>query len=420
MHTVIIGAGPAGLTVAEQLREGDGAAEITMISAEPFPPYAPPALADYFTTGNEEALFWKGKSVSDDLRLRYRSGTRVANVLPDQRRVILADGEGLAYDRLVIASGSRLYAPLPGYDLPGVYNFKSLEAASALVERVRLGEAKRGLIVGAGFIGVEVALLLTSLGLEVTLIEKEDRVMPGMLDTETAGIVLRSLEDRGVRVRLETEAGSFSGRERTTGVVLASGESLESDVYVAATGVKPNVEYLDGSGIDVEWGILVDEHLCTSVPEIYAAGDVAETQDRLTGERYVHAIFPNAVAQGAVVADNLLGRETAYEGAERMNSLKHLGLPVVAVGEASGEETLRWAHGDSLRKIFLHGGRIVGFRLSGDIRRAGIYRSLMLKRADVTRFGSALADPRFSEADLLPASVAWSWRTGARSVGSAA
>jgi nitrite reductase (NADH) large subunit len=263
------------------------------------------------------------------------------------------------------------------------------------VGRVRGLGGGRAVVVGAGFIGVEVALLLRELGVEVVLVEMEDRVMPRMLDPETSVVVLDEMRGRGVEVRLEKRAAAFEGAVRAELLRLASGEALEADVFVAATGVKPNVEYLEGSGVEVGWGVRVDEHLRTGVSDVYAAGDVAETFDRMTGERYVHAIFPNAVAQGRVVAQHLLGFEAPYEGAESMNSLKHLGLPVMAVGAQTGEQTLRWSQGTVLRKVVLEGDRIVGFRLAGDVSGAGVYRSLMLRREDVSRFGRRLPEPGF-------------------------
>ncbi len=396
MRVVIVGAGPGGLTAAETLREYDRNAEIVLLSREPFPPYAPPALADYFLTGRQETLFWKGEDVCQRLAVEYRKSTRVKAVRSAEKRVVLEGGATLDYDRLVIASGSSLYAPLPGRDLPGVYDFKSLSAARKLVEQGKKKKGGKAVIVGAGFIGVEIAILLRELGLAVTVVEMGDRVMPRMLDSETAEITLCVMRERGIDIRLDTKAAGFAGRRKCTGVELESGGGLNADVYVAATGVKPHVKFLEGSGIEVEWGVRVDEYLRTNVPDVYAAGDVAETFDLLTGERYVHAIFPNAVAQARIAALNLLGYETRYAGAESMNSLKHLGLPVMAVGAMSGEEELRSRHGNALRKIFLSEGRIVGFRLAGDISSAGVYRSLMLRRADVRGIGKRLLEPKFS------------------------
>jgi NAD(P)H-nitrite reductase large subunit len=332
--------------------------------------------------------------VCERLRVDYRAGVAVEAVYPEQRQVSLKDGKYIDYDRLIIATGSRLHAPLEGYDLPGVYNFKSLEAARLLVDRVKAGDVSSALIVGAGFIGVEVAVLLNELGCTVTIIDKL-WVMPNILDEETAELVLDDLENRGIVVHQHTEAFRFSGKARAEGVELANGDTLVADAYIAATGIKPNVSFLEGSGLDIGWGIRVDNRMRTNLPNIWAAGDVAETFDLMNGERYVHAIWPNATAQGAVVGRDMLGFSADYEGAERMNSMKHLGLPIMAVGEMTGSEILRRRNGDKLRKIFLDDGRIVGFRLAGDTRGAGTYRALMLKGTDVSGFGEDLLDPRF-------------------------
>lgn len=188
MRVLILGVGPAGLTTAERLRElersaATGTIDIHMVSDETHPPYSPPAMADHFLSGREATLFWKGRDVLERLGIDFHGGRAVRAVEPADRRVLLADGEAIDYDRLVIATGSRLYAPLPGIDLNGIYNFKSLTAAKALVERVRRGEARSALIVGAGFIGVEVAVLLRQLGLRVTMVSRR-WVMPRVLDPE--------------------------------------------------------------------------------------------------------------------------------------------------------------------------------------------------------------------------------------------
>jgi NAD(P)H-nitrite reductase large subunit len=405
MRILILGAGPAGLTVAERLADltkHDGGVDVHMVSDEPYPPYSPPAMADYFLTGRETTLYWKGRDVLERLGVNHH-GNACRGVDPDSKQVLVDDGRAIAYDSLVIATGSRLHAEVPGVDLPGVYNFKSLRAATQLVEQARSGEVKSAIIVGAGFIGVEVALVLRDLGLAVTMISRR-WVMPRGLDPETGDVVLAALQDRGVIVRMYEPVDEFEGTDRVEAVRLASGERLRADVYVAATGVKPNIEYLDGSGIEMDWGVIADDELGTNLPDVYAAGDVAETKDRLTGERYVHAIFPNAVAQGRIVADHLLGYDTVYEGAESMNSLRHLGVPVVAAGVPRGEE-LRMRDNGVLRKIFIDNGQITGFRLAGDIQGAGVYRRLMLQHADIRPYGSRLVDPSFGAGKLALAAT---------------
>ena len=396
MKIIIIGAGPAGVTAAETVRTFDRQAELTMLTDEPYLPYSPPAMADHFILGTDNHL-WRSNDWPAQTGVDYRSGSGVTAIEPEAHRIRLTNGEMLSYDRLLIASGARLYAPLAGADLPGIYNFKSLSAAENLVNKVRTGEASSVLIVGAGFIGMEIALLLRELGVNVTQIEMLDQVMATMLDAETASIALNLMRAHGVDIRLKTKAAAFVGNGRANGVRLESGEVLQADLMIAATGVKPNLDLLQGSGIASKWGITVDDHLKTNAPDVYAAGDCIESANLLTGEILVHAIFPNAVEQGRVAGMNLAGYPVRYEGAERMNSLKHLGLPIMAAGEKQGDRILREEHGKSLRTIYLRENRLVGFQLVGDIKAAGVLHALMMQQGDISRLESHLLDPNFGE-----------------------
>jgi nitrite reductase (NADH) large subunit len=396
MKIVIVGAGPAGVSVVETVRAADRKTQIVMFTNEPYAPYSPPAMADHFITGSDVHL-WRGVDWPERMGVEYRSGAQVVSLDLEDHHITLTDGAVESYDQLVIATGSRLYAPLDGVDLPGVYNFKSLSAAEELVDSVRRGKAKTALIVGAGFIGMEIALLLRELGVEVTQVEMLDQMMPRMLDAETSAIALDLMHERGIDVRLNTKAIAFEGNGQAVGVRLESGDVLSADLYVAATGVKPNVALLEGSGIAHGWGIQVDEYLRTSVPDVYAAGDVIESPYRLTGEVFVHAIFPNAVAQGQIVGFNLLGYDVAYEGADRMNSLKHLGLPIMAVGQKDGDEVLQSVVGSTRRTLYLQDNRLVGFQLVGDISPAGVFRTLMNQRRDVRPFKDRLLEPTFGQ-----------------------
>jgi nitrite reductase (NADH) large subunit len=400
MKIIIIGAGPAGVSAAETIRVHDHDPEIVMLSAEPALPYSPPAMADHFITGSDAHL-WKGSDWPQQKGLDYHKGVEVTKVQPEAHSLELKDGQTLDYDRLVIATGSRLYAPLPGADMPGVHNFKSLSAAEKIVDRVRKGEARTAVIVGAGFIGMEIALLLRELGVSVIQVEMLDQVMSTMLDKDTAAIALDLMLQRGVDVRLNTKAEAFLGNGSAKAIKLESGEVLEGDILIAATGVKPNLDFLGDSGIDHDWGIRVDDHLRTNLPDVYAAGDVVETPDRLTGETYVHAIFPNAVEQGHIVGLNLVGYDTTYAGADRMNSLKHLGLPIMAVGLKDGDEVLQEKRNGNLRTIYLKENRLVGFQLAGEVHPAGVLRTLMIQGSDIRPLKHHLLDPNFGQGTMV-------------------
>jgi nitrite reductase (NADH) large subunit len=399
MKIVIIGAGPAGMTAAETVRTFNRQAELTMLSDEPYQPYSPPAMADHFINGTDLHL-WRPGDWAEKLGVEYRSGTRVEVINPEAHQIQLDEGAQMDYDRLLIASGARLYAPVEGADLPGIYNFKSLSAAESLVSKVRSGQASTALIVGAGFIGMEIALLLQELGVKVIQVEMLDQVMATMLDADTAAIAVELMRAHGVDVRLNTKAAAFSGNGKAEAVRLESGEELKADLLIAATGVMPNLDLLQGSGIACKRGISVDEHLRTSMPDVFAAGDCIESPYLLTGEIYVHAIFLNAVEQGRVAGMNMAGYPMEYEGAERMNSLKHLGLPIMAAGEKMGEQVLQEHHGNQLRTIYLKDHRVVGFQLAGDIKNAGIYHALMVQKYDVSGLENQLLSPNFGEGTL--------------------
>ena len=405
MKIVIIGAGPAGVSTVETIRAYDRETEIVILSAEPTLPYSPPAMADHFITGSDAHL-WRSTDWPQQMNLDYRKAALVTGIQPDSHRVELKDGHTLDYDRLVIATGSRLYTPVSGSDMPGVHNFKSLSAAEAIVDQVRSGKAKTAVIVGAGFIGMEIALLLRELGVSVIQVEMLDQVMANMLDKDTAAIALDLMLQRDVNVRLNTKAETFLGNGSAKAVKLDSGEVLEGDILIAATGVKPNLDFLADSGIEHKWGIQVDEHLQTNVPDIFAAGDVVEVPDRLTGETYVHAIFPNAVEQGRVVGLNLAGYETRYEGGERMNSLKHLGLPIMAVGLKDGDEILQEKRDGNLRTIYLKDNHLIGFQLAGEIRAAGVLRTLMIQGNDIRTVKHHLLDPNFGQGKVVWQAIA--------------
>ena len=218
MSIVIIGAGPAGITVADTIRRFDRDVPITIITAESFPQYSPPAMADHFLTGREDPLYWMGRDVGDRLDLEVRDDRVVATVRPDAHEVGLADGSTVQFGRLVVASGSRLHADLPGNELRDIHDFKSLRTARALIDSVRRGEVRTALIVGAGFIGMEIALLLADIGVRVTMLGRRGWVMPRMLDPETAGIAARIMRERGVELRLGVEASRFLGTDSVDGV----------------------------------------------------------------------------------------------------------------------------------------------------------------------------------------------------------
>ncbi len=326
MDYLILGAGPAGVLAAESLRAADPSGAIVLIGDEPEPPYSRMAIPYLLIEdiGEEGTYLRHGEGHYENLRIEVRRD-RASGVDTGARRVALEGGESLAYDRLLIATGSRAaMPPIPGIDLPGVETCWTLEDARRIAAHMKPGA--RVVLMGAGFIGCIVLQALAARGLEVTVVEMAERMLPRMMDETGGEMIARWCESRGVRVRTGTRVTGIEPAAGGLRLDLAGGATLEAELVICATGVTPNTGFLDGSGVALEDGVLVDEHLQTNIDGVYAAGDVAQGPDFSTGERAIHAIQPTAAEHGRIAALNMAGQPTRYRGSLAMNVLNTLGL----------------------------------------------------------------------------------------------
>jgi len=330
MQHVIIGAGPAGVIAAEQIRKLDPDASVTIVGDEPEPPYSRMALPYYLIEQIDEAGTYLRKQAGHFERRNIDvRQDRVAAVDPAGHRLRLASGGELAFDKLLIATGSTpVRPPIPGMDLPGVHSCWTLADGRAIAAAAKPGA--KVVLMGAGFIGCIILEALARSGADLTVVEMGDRMVPRMMN-DTAGNLIRDwCHDKGVTVHTSTRVESIeqSGPGGTRfAVALSTGETVAADLVVSATGVKPNIGFLDGAGIDTQTGILIDEHMQTSHPDVFAAGDVAEGRDFSTGDYSVMAIQPTAADHAQLAARNMLGRRGAvHRGTVNMNVLDTLGL----------------------------------------------------------------------------------------------
>ena len=339
MKHVIIGNGPAGVVAAEALRRADPAADVILVGDENEPPYSRMAIP-YLLTGNigEEGTYLR-KDAGHYERLNIRLiVARAQKVDSKARRVTLSNGETLAYDRLLIASGSHPLRPsIPGIDSPNVHACWTLADAREIAAKAKPGA--RVVQLGAGFIGSIILQALAARGVKLSVVEMGDRMVPRMM-TEKAGELIRLwVEKKGVRVHVNARAEAIT--KTSSGamqVKLSNGQAIECDLVIAAAGVRPNIAFLQGSGVKVGDGILVDERMQTSVPGIYAAGDVTEAAGFHSGRPQLNAIQPNAADQARVAAANMSGAQTAMQGSLAINVLDTLGLISSSFGEWQGAE----------------------------------------------------------------------------------
>ncbi|MFQ5885288.1 MAG: NAD(P)/FAD-dependent oxidoreductase, partial [Thermoplasmata archaeon] len=381
----------------------DKKCKITAISKEEYMPYSPCSLP-YLIGGEikKKNIFRVGKDFYERNRVRPLLGKTVTKILSKEKEV-LVDGRKVRYDKLLVAVGSQpLMPPIPGIDLDGVFGLGNLADAEHILGWIRKG-AEEAVVLGAGFIGIESAIALRRLGLKVLVIEMLDSVLPKMLDEDMSLEVQRILEREGIRFQLGKQVSEIIGNGKVRGVV--SGKKRSScDMVVLGIGVRPNTEFLRGSGIKTNYGVLVDDYLRTSVKDIYAAGDIVEAEDRVRGAKRVNAIWPNAVEQGKVAGYNIAGVEKPYGGLESINILDVYGTPVLSIGMASFElndfEVEKVKTNRSMKKLLIKDGKIAGVQMIGAIRNSGHILSLVRRGIEVEEIRHHLLDDRFVDTAL--------------------
>ena len=385
MKHVIIGNGPAGVVAAETLRRSDPEAEITLIGDEAEPPYSRMAIPYLLVGKVGEAGTYLRKDADHFDRLNIRMvQARVEAVDVKARSVRLNNGSVLSYDRLLIATGSHpVRPPIPGMDLPGVLSCWTLEDARAIAAAVKAGS--RVLQMGAGFIGCIIMEALALRGPKLTMVEMGDRMVPRMMDEVAGGMIQRWCDKKGVAVRTGRRVMSIVANGAVLTVTLDDGEKFEVDVVICATGVKPNLAMLSGSGIEMDAGILVDERMQTNVPDVYAAGDVTEAVEFGTGRRTLNAIQPDAVEQARIAALNMAGKTAVSQGTFVFNVLDTLGLISTSFGQWQGvpggdfAQLLDEKNFGYLRLAF-EGDQLVGANTIGHTEHMGVLRGLIQGR----------------------------------------
>jgi NADPH-dependent 2,4-dienoyl-CoA reductase/sulfur reductase-like enzyme len=309
---VIVGASLAGLRSAEALRKRGYDGRLWLVGEEPDAPYDRPPLSKQVLTGEwaPERAFFRQKEGYDGLALELRFGQRASALDPHTRELRLESGERLPYDGLVIATGAAAWKPaIPGHDLPGVHVLRTLQDAIAI--RAALAAKPRVIVIGAGFIGLEVAASCRRMGAAVTVIEAEALPLSRVLGPPIGRAVLQMHTQHGAELRMASLVSAIEGDGRVERVRLSDGASLPADLVVVGVGVKPQTEWLASSGIALGNGVLCDARCATSLPDVVAAGDVAHWPNALYGESMRVEHWSNAVEQAQIAAARLLGAESA-------------------------------------------------------------------------------------------------------------
>ncbi|MBT5435898.1 MAG: NAD(P)/FAD-dependent oxidoreductase [Rhodospirillaceae bacterium] len=339
MSYVVVGAGPAGVIASETLSRRGHGGNITLVSGEPEAPYSrmaiPYLLAEDIAEEGTHLRHSDGHYENLGIAVQHE---RVASIDAGAKSLSFESGGSMGYDKLLLATGATPVRPLiAGMDLKKVMSCWTLEDARGIIANSKPGD--NVVLMGAGFIGCIILEALVARKVNLTVIEMEDRMVARMMDKTGGDMISAWCNKQGVNIMTSTRVtGVSENSDGTLTLDLDGKDPIGADLVVCATGVKSNMGFLEGSGINTDMGVLINEHMETSLPDIYAAGDVAAGFDLMTGKHDVHAIQPTASEHGRIAATNMAGNRTAYRGSLVMNTLNTLGLISTSYGLWDGTE----------------------------------------------------------------------------------
>ena len=399
MNYLVLGAGPAGVIAAETLRQADPDGTITMVSAEDEPPYSRMAIP-YLLEGNiaEEGTYLRQEEGHfAEKKIEYLPNKRAVSLDTTAKLVTLDDGQTLPYDRLLIATGSRpLVPPIPGVHADGILPCWTLAHAREILAAAQ--EGSRVVLIGAGFIGSIILDAIASRKVTLTVIEAEDRMVPRMMNATGGNMIKNWCKNKGVEIHTSTRVVSIeSGTAAKFTVALDSGTCLDAELIITATGVESIIDFLAGSGVETDRGVLVNDRLQSSIPEIYAAGDAAQGKDFSLNDSAIHAIQPTASEHARLAALNMTGQDIAYRGSLSMNVVSTLGLVHYTFGQWMGvdggdhAEAIDESNVQYLRLEF-SGDVLVGAINIGQFEHVGILRGLIQNKIALREWKDVLMD----------------------------
>lgn len=412
---VIIGASAAGISAVEAIREVDPVGTITVVSEEPCPPYSRPMISDLVSgKANFEKMLCRDSQFWGKNSVQALTGQRAVSLNLKEKYVVLDNGARVSFEKLLIATGGKPFVPkIEGADKKGVFTFTKLSDAESLAAEIE--KAKSAVVVGGGLIGVSVTEALVKRGLKVTIVELQNKILSLILDATASDMVANVMERAGVTIvtgqSVQRILGKPEDEHAVGGVVLTNGNSVQCDMVIIAIGVVPRTELVSGTDVKTNRGILVDRFMRTSVPDVYASGDVAEAYDFISGENRLLPLWPLAQLEGRVAGYNMAGKKAEYPGGTAMSALKYFGIPIISIGlvnpkNPEGYEILTRHEPEKrlYKKIVLKDNVIVGILLLNDIERAGVLFNLMKNGVNVKKFKQALLSENFGLA-TLPSSL---------------
>lgn len=404
---LLIGGGVAAYNAAKRIRRAKPDAKVVMVTQDSLPPYDLPPLSKEYLRGskNEAEIIYPALETIKLNPIDVVLNVSVTKLQVIAKQATLSNGETISFDKALLATGGApIKLPVPGAELPGVFVLRSAADARAIAAAVRPGT--KAVVVGAGFIGVEIAASLTQLGAQVTVIEALDRLMSRSVDPVVAAAVQRTCESRGVRFLLNETVTGVQGKDRVEGVVTAGGDVTPCEIVVVGIGIRPNVELARAAGLAVDNGIVVDAGMRTSVADIYAAGDVINYPDSVVGHRIRAEHWGHAEYSGQLAGMNMAGDDKVYDFMNYAWS-DVFDLHIETAGHIAGfdQAVVRGdPDGSSFTSLYLKHGKLMAYcAVNVPPVEFAIYRKLIRKGQLLADKLSQLADPTVPAKTLLSA-----------------
>lgn len=387
MNIIIVGNGVAGITAARIIKEKDPKSNVSVYTEENYHYYPRPRLYDILSgkaephdiyTFSDEWYTKKG--------IKVHLKKRALRIETEKKELLLEDNSKIHFDKLLLANGaSSFIPPIKGSEKKGTFTLRSIKDALIIKDYTR--KTKKSIVIGGGLLGLEFASSLRKLGQQVTVVEIFSRLLPRQLDQDGSKLLNDRISSQGINIFLGAKTAEIIGGQNVSGVLLDSGQEISGDLVLISAGVRPNIELASKSGIKVNRGVLVDQHLQTSADDVYAAGDVAEFEGKLYG------IIPAALDQANVAAVNILEKEQKiYNSTIPISTLKVVGIDLTSMGivnpdEKKYEEIIRIDTQNSIyKKLVLENGKIVGAILLGDRKGVTSITKLMTQEKDITKY----------------------------------
>ncbi len=412
---VIIGNSAGGLAAAREIRRCDSSGPLLLLSDEPYPAYSRPLIAKHISSGMQiDDMLLAPRSFYQQQGMELRLATRVVSVDYDAHTLKLDDGAEASWSRLLLATGGTPITPdIEGIDRQGVHTFTTFNDAEAIARR--LPAVRHAVVIGGGFIGLSAADALRRRGVAVTIVELQPRLLAAMLDSAASRIVEQATASAGVRVATSRRVVCINGdhplARDVSSVTLDDGTRIQCEMVVLAVGVRPRAELAAGS-LALDRGILVDDSMRTSRPDVFACGDACQSHDFVRGGSTVQAIWPNATTGGAVAGATMAGFPRQHQGGTTLNALPYFGLSTASAGivehDPDTQEAVAVSSRGHYRKVVLQDGFVVGMVFVGDTSKFGLLYQLMKRRVNVAPIKETLVSDGFGLL-TLPEEL---WRAG--------